>query len=113
MYWDLIKQLKGLQQETVDPADKVDMTEWHEYFNDLLNVQLQGDPMSDQKIHTEVEINESPPVSCVFNELNFEIKEHEVIKVIKSLKTHKATGLDGISNEMIKTGQQVLSKTSD
>ena len=46
--------------------------------------------------------------SSEFNELDYRISNQEVLKAIKALKTGKSTGLDRISNDMIKTGQGAL-----
>jgi hypothetical protein len=40
--------------------------------------------------------------SIVFNELDFQISNKEIVDAIASTKTGKACGLDSISNEMLK-----------
>lgn len=37
-----------------------------------------------------------------FDNLNFDITAEEIVKAVKSLKNGKASGTDGISNEMLK-----------
>jgi ABC-type transporter Mla maintaining outer membrane lipid asymmetry ATPase subunit MlaF len=43
--------------------------------------------------------------SIVFNELDFQISNKEIVDAIASTKTGKACGLDSISNEMLKHSQ--------
>lgn len=46
--------------------------------------------------------------SIVFNELDFQISNKEIVDAIASTKTGKACGLDSISNEMLKHSQTSL-----
>jgi len=43
-----------------------------------------------------------------FTELDFQIKENEIMKAIKNLKNNKACGPDGLCNEVIKYSQHVM-----
>ena len=43
-----------------------------------------------------------------FNELNFRIKNDEIIKAVQKLSYKKACGIDGILNEMLKSGCTIL-----
>lgn len=51
-------------------------------------------------------INENKHSS--FNELNFKITEEEIQKAIMNLKINKASGIDGILNEMLKSSSQTI-----
>ena len=46
--------------------------------------------------------------NVIFNELNFRITDAEIYAAIAKLKNGKASGFDGILNEMIKAGKHAL-----
>lgn len=43
-----------------------------------------------------------------FSELDFKITEKEVNQAVRKLKNKKSAGLDNISNDMLKSGKQIL-----
>jgi hypothetical protein len=47
-------------------------------------------------------------INKTFNELNFSIKNEEINKAIGKLSYKKACGIDGVLNEMLKSGSTTL-----
>ena len=104
-YWKILDELKSVASEP--QSDKIDPSKWFSYFKDLFSVTPPTDPIFDQKILKELEEMEQ---QNVFNELEFRIEKSEVEAALKHLKYGKATGLDGIMNEMLRAGADIFSK---
>ena len=102
-YWKLVSDLKrenvNQVQEVVEPET------WYNHFNSLLSVTLPSHTDFDRDIVNRIKVLENEP--C-FTELDYPIKQQEVDKVISNLKPRKAAGLDGVLNEMLKAGSDIL-----
>lgn len=105
-YWKLVNELKRMQADPAKP-DSISPGEWFKYFKDLFSKPHFSNHQFDDQMLNEIALLENQKI---FNELNFVIKESEVFLVLKNLKTGKATGPDGILNEMLKSGAAELSK---
>lgn len=104
-YWKIVDELKNM---SADPkSDKIDPSTWYSYFKDLFSVTPPTNPSFDESILKQIEKLEK---QNVFNELNFRILPSEVDGALKNLKNGKAAGLDGIMNEMLKTGADIFCK---
>ena len=101
-FWKLLSDLKGLDQEF--KQNPIPMDEWVKHFTKLLNTSMKIDPKLDEHITHFIEENRN----AIFNELNFSIKEGDIVKAINFLKTGKSAGVDGILNEMFKAGADSL-----
>lgn len=105
-YWKLVDELRNIQANPTKP-ETISPGEWFKYFKNLFAKAPNTDPAFEEEISNAISILEK---QVIFNELNYTIKESEIIKVLKNLKTGKAVGSDGIANEMLKTGVSELSK---
>ena len=101
-FWKLLSDLKGLDEEF--KQNPIPMDEWVKHFTKLLNTSMKIDPKLDEHITHFIEENRN----AIFNELNFSIKEGDIVKAINFLKTGKSAGVDGILNEMFKAGTDSL-----
>jgi len=99
-YWKLLAKLKN-ETASNDTVDQIDPKEWWSYFTKL-NTKLPAD--NRENVPTCHKTYTLSPV------LNRQVEMTEVQKAIEALKNGKASGPDGISNEMIKYGQHVLIK---
>ena len=89
-FWDSIKRLSN---KKTDPSSNISHQDWLTHFRDLMNVNY---------VHN---LNRSVPDNKELLDLgvlNSEITAEEVLKAVKSLKNNKASGTDGIKNEMLK-----------
>ena len=101
-FWRIYKQLKNL--DDVAKENPICPSEWVDHFSSLLN-SIQTIP-EDLKSHVKQSLLcKSIPT---FNELNFRITASELISAAQSLKMGKSPGVDGITNEMIKTSLPYL-----
>ena len=102
-YWKLVKELKE-ESQVEDPSNKISSEDWVKHFAVLFTVK----PVfkeQDQKFKHLLTILEK---NTTFSELDFSITESELTKAISSLKNKKSAGLDAITNEMLKAGQEAL-----
>ena len=78
-------------------------------MGNLLYTELNNPDISDNSEHLDME-NELKELEKlkIFNEMDFKISASEIIKATKKLKKNKSTGLDSISNEMIKYSQHMM-----
>ena len=99
-YWKLLKEMKGV---STNPNEKIPLSEWQVYFKDL------NQPIKNTN-GAKITISDLEKLEKVpnFNEMNFKITPVEIMKSIKKLKNKKASGLDNVSNEMIKYSQHAM-----
>lgn len=101
-FWKTFNTLKSL--ESKHKENPIPANEWIAHFTSLMNKNLNVDTSVELKF-TKF-INENKHSS--FNELNFKITEEEIQKAIMNLKINKASGIDGILNEMLKSSSQTI-----
>jgi hypothetical protein len=94
-FWELFKKMKDLDK--THKENPIRATDWVQHFQTLLNKAPKIDPTFAEHVDQFL----SSKSEYVFNELNFSISESELHRAIKSLKKGKASGVDGITNEMI------------
>ena len=95
-FWKTFNDLKTLESEhKVNPIPAED---WVSHFTLLMNKSLSINKDKDQQFDNYISEN----INTVFNELNFKITDIEIIKAIQNLNINKASGVDGILNEMLK-----------
>jgi hypothetical protein len=100
-FWALLDDLKGNKTER-NPSPNITNTDWFNHFNNL-------NTLPDKIIKLEErykQLLQNKP--AIFNELCYSISSSEIAKAIHSLKNGKATGVDGISNEMIKVAHPYI-----
>jgi hypothetical protein len=95
-YWDMVKQLK---ETSPDGADKINPSEWQNYFTNLGKCENFQQPHKLTDIKKDVTLLESKPN---FTELDFRIEKKEILQAMKNLKNGKTSGPDGLCNEMLK-----------
>jgi hypothetical protein len=99
-YWKLVNELRGKDQKhTIS-----DPSQFYEHFKNLNTIEV-----APTKERLEI-IGKLKKLSDerIFNELDYKISETEISQAIRTLKNGKASGLDSISNEMLKAGQSAL-----
>ena len=96
-YWKLVNELRSSESSVQDNSVNISTGEWVEYYQQLLYEP--GVPAWDKAISDRLE--ELEKEKC-FAELDYQIKDSEIIKAIKKLKNGKAPGLDQITGEIIK-----------
>ena len=97
-YWKLLSDLRGIEEK--QKKNLISMEQWVKHFSSLLNKAMTPNKSLMTEIDTYIDMNRDR----LFNELNFSISLVETSNAIRNLKTNKAAGLDGIVNEMFKTG---------
>lgn len=100
-YWNLLNTLKSKTEE----CDNIDIIEWKSYFTELNR--KTSDDLGERRQTIIKDLAELEKSKC-FNELSFRFSENEISKCIKQLKCGKSSGMDSISNEMIKYSQHAM-----
>ena len=99
-YWSLVDKLQNTDCNS-NQDNYIDVSEWKQHFEDLNS----SEPCSETCHKLLKSEFGSIGNSTTNNELDFEIKDNEVLKAIKDLKNSKASGPSMILNEMIKYSQ--------
>lgn len=102
-FWKLYDQLIDLDKQ--DRLNPIPAQEWVQHFTNVFSSTNHQHQLNAQDSMEDF-INQN--VDGVFNELNFHITEEEISKAIGGLKSGKASGLDQISNEMLKASSTAL-----
>ena len=100
-YWNLVKKIAGSDKGELSHLDP-DL--FYQHYKDLNNREVISSSQN-APIFAELESLEQTPI---FNELDNRITEKEVTKSLRLLKNGKASGVDLISNEMLKAGSTIL-----
>ena len=92
LYWNTLKRLRDTDKD--EKSSEIPPEDWFDHFKNLNTKPAESDgKYDDVSDFTRVE---------TFSELDFKITSSELLYSLKLLKGGKATGLDGISNEMLK-----------
>lgn len=102
-FWSLYDQLVGLEKQA--KSNPIAPHEWVNHFTNLLS-SAGNQRMS--AINEQMDSFVNTNIDMVFNELNFKISSAEISRAISGLKPGKSSGIDSISNEMLKAGSTVL-----
>ena len=102
-YWELVNELKNEGQKN-DPSDKIQSEVWIKHFTNLFSVRENFKHL-DAKYASM--LKDAEKIKS-FSNLDFVITEKEITKTISSLKNKKSSGLDSITNEMLKASQLCL-----
>lgn len=101
-YWSLVNELrKDLNNDT---SSSINPDTWFSHFEKLGSV---NDRFSERIGILEKDLENLEKIKC-FNELDNKISLSEISEAIAKLKCYKASGLDNISNNMLKYGQASL-----
>ena len=96
-YWKLLDNLKNENRENNSSA--IDSDEWVNHFENLNTIPPKFSERL-QNIKNVLCSAENEGIS--FSSLDYMISKAEILKAMKTLKNGKATGLDCISNEMLR-----------
>ena len=96
-FWKSYKELKNLDIES--RANPISHGEWVSHFRSLFNNNVNIEQTNLDHIEQSLILN----TSVIFNELNFKISKNEVKQCVYKLKNGKSSGIEGITNEMIKS----------
>lgn len=101
-YWNLIKELK--EDISDGPENSIQSNVWFSYFHSL---NFNSDKFKDrlEEINKKVKKLEKNQTFC---ELDFKITIKEILDAVNKLKNNKAAGLDGIPNEILKSGGSIF-----
>ena len=86
------------------PEMGIESDTWYEYFQNLKYVKSK----SDNRLNVLHQILSVTDTIRIFIPLNTVVKDKEILNCIGKLKNNKASGLDGIKNEMIKLGTSIF-----
>ena len=98
-FWSIFKKLKGYDK--TNQNDPIAPGQWIDHFANLMNKPLNIDESHEAELKDYIKCNKD----SIFSQINFTIKESEINQVICKLKNNKASGLDGILNEMLKSSR--------
>ena len=99
LFWNTVKKMINEHKEEAIP--EISDEQWVNYFYNLFNRDVSAKPFN-QYIDSSLEHIEKQ--SNKFNNiLNDEITSEEIIKCLKSTKNGKSSGIDCITNEMLKS----------
>ena len=103
LFWQSIKTIINNKPNLPDINDN----QWVDYFSNLFN---QHDKYKDHQFEEYIKssLNTLEQQTCVQTKLNYNILQDEVKTAIKELKPNKASGIDQISNDMIKSTEDIL-----
>ena len=104
-FWKLINDLKGKAKKNINP---IELDEWTNYFGKLHNSQIASNIDSNfqkkiiDKLGTIIKSNKH------IDTFDQDFTLEEIKNGVKCLKANKSSGLDAVSNEMFKTGLDIL-----
>lgn len=103
-YLELLNKLKYKDENKLSSNSTISADEWFKHFQELSTVasKYQSKILEFKNILCTLEQRKT------FSELDYKITEKEVTKAIHALKNGKSTGLDCISNEMLKCSELIL-----
>lgn len=103
-FWKLVNKLKNKKSEIQNP---ISINNWSSYFTKLhnnknTNIDREFDARIKEKLKLKIKQQTDDPIfDCKFT-------SNEIYDSIKCLKLNKASGLDAIKNEMIKSSCETL-----
>lgn len=95
-YWQLINELQGKSQN--QDGNCISACDWTSHFKNLNEVK---EKFKDRIKEIDQNVKQLEQEHC-FNELDCTTTESEIAKAIAQIKANKSTGIDCISNCMIK-----------
>lgn len=102
-FWKLINNIK----DTKSTTEGIDIQIWKDFFSKLHNPKEGKSKFTEEISKKLEELLNSNQANVI---LDKSISEQEIWNAAKKMKNKKATGLDGISNEMVKTSLSHMSK---
>lgn len=99
-YWNLVNSLKHENENHNGPEMNIQSDTWQDYFQNLNSVQSKFD---ERLTNLNKILVEDKQIKS-FTLLDATIKDKEIKNSINKLKNNKASGLDTIRNEMLKSG---------
>ena len=110
-FWKFIKS----NTNTRNCINKISPDDWKVYFEELLNIQSVTDEEFDIQVNDYISWHDRNCKDCMKDsdecdndELNENISMNEIELAVNELSNGKATGLDGLSNEIIKNSKLIV-----
>ena len=102
-YMELVKSMRSGNFDKCMPDDTshIDPQTWHQHFAKLLSKNVPANPSLNSYVQQNKNVFES--------ELGVPFTKEELRLALKSLKNNKSSSFDQISNEMLKTGGNIIS----
>jgi hypothetical protein len=105
MFWNTLKKLQCSPSNS--SSDAISASEWHRHFKKLNETSHTVSDSRYDDVLYDLGVCEK---SSTFCELDFKFSQSELADALKGLKNNKASGLDRISNEMLKHSNDRLSE---
>ena len=103
------KSIKGLLNNCNNQlSSNIDGEGWANYFKNLLNNKVNNLPFNDYIKESLNVIENIPSIDGHMSHVNSNIESDEIIMSVKGLKNGKACGVDSITNDMLKSGIDVI-----
>ena len=103
-YWNLVNTLKKEQENPNGSVSAIDSNTWYDHFRNLNS----GRSKFDERLEQLNQVLKNDRQTNTFTLMDSVIKDKEIQYSITKLKNNKSSGLDGIRNEMIKSGADIL-----
>jgi hypothetical protein len=104
-FWKLLDTLRNADIENSSPAENIPITDWTSHFKGISLKSEKHNTNTLLPLITQLEKEAANNLSHILNQ-PFTISE--IKSVIKNLKNNKSSGIDMITNEMLKNGQSIL-----
>ena len=98
--WSAVRELKDMEKPKTDSARTINGSKWAGHLENILSRETTADKNRQQTIKSQLARAEDVKN---FNSMDFPITNKEITLAARNLKHKKAPGIDGVSNEMIKT----------
>ena len=109
-FWNLVKKVNGTNQNS-NAQIQITPNNWFDYFKQLLNTEVEVDPQYDNEVNMYRSNHDINCINCDMNipfDLNCNFTLEEIICFVKKLPNRKACGIEGICNEILKAGINIL-----
>ena len=102
---DLVRSLRQGRHDKTTPSDTAGVApeEWFHHFKQLLG-SVQQPTDEEQRMRQYIDSN----CAGLASDLDQPITKEELLRCVKKLKNNKASGFDGICNEMLKCSMETL-----
>ena len=107
-FWNMINKMRSWGSERNNKDEYIKVSTWIDHFKRLFNKEKDPDFIHATS-NSILDLNSQVPHQIsIFTELDFSIKEFEIMRSIKSLKRNKSPGLDNILSEFLVAGKDCL-----
>ncbi len=107
-FWRVIKSISGSKS----CINRITRDDWNIYFRELLNCKNNVEKQFEKDVTDYVKWHDENCLDCVLNvndnDVNRNISMGEVESAVMELVSSKAPGIDGINNDILKNGKNVI-----